>query len=188
VARRIPDPAAPETFELCKLAPFSPAQPQDDRNHPAGLGALARREHQRRTAALALHRDLLRLRRDDPVFRLQGEAGLDGAVLGPGAFVLRFFAPPAAAGDGFPLDRLLLVNLGRDLHLGGPSEPLLAPPLDARWEPLWSSEELRYGGSGAPPPEDAAGRWHIPGQAAVALRPVGRGVDPAPAEQEEATA
>ena len=52
--------------------------------------------------------DLLRLRRKDPVFAAQAAHGIDGAVLGPEAFLLRFFAPD---GD----DRLLLVNFGRDL-------------------------------------------------------------------------
>jgi maltooligosyltrehalose trehalohydrolase len=172
----LPAPEAPETFALCKL----------------DLG-----ERQRHAAAVALHRDLLRLRRDDPAFRLQGAAGIDGAVLGPAALVLRFFAPPAGAvapgaaeakalpgaaapATGAPgaaetaivADRLLLINLGRDLDFTPAPEPLLAPPAGARWQVLWVSEDPRYGGSGAPPPEDDAGRWRLPGQAAVALRPV----------------
>ena len=75
-------------------------------------------------------RDLLRLRRDDPVFRAQRPGGLDGAVLGPAAFVLRYFA--AAGHDE---DRLLLVNLGADLPLSAAPEPLAratrGPPLVA---------------------------------------------------------
>jgi maltooligosyltrehalose trehalohydrolase len=219
VARRIPAPEAPETFAMCKLSSFPSPGPASPLVASPPLGAaspasplspgrqrLDDRERRRRAAALALHRDLLRLRREDPVFRLQGEAGLDGAVLGPAAFVLRFSAPPrtsgvtgaagvagpsgaaaaavgaaavtdvAAAGDGGELagDRLLLVNLGRDLALGGPAEPLLAPPAGGRWEMLWSSEAAAYGGSGAPPPEDEEGGWFIAGQAAVVLRPVRR--------------
>ncbi|MBV8199624.1 MAG: DUF3459 domain-containing protein, partial [Acidobacteria bacterium] len=76
VQAAIPDPAAPETFALCQL----------DRDDEGGAGEQA-------AAALALHRDLLRLRREDPVFRLQAAAGIDGAVLGPAALVLRWFAP-----------------------------------------------------------------------------------------------
>jgi maltooligosyltrehalose trehalohydrolase len=172
IARRIAAPEAPETFEMCKLEPFPPpaAQAPSAGVPPARCAA---RERQRRGAALALHRDLLRLRREDAAFRLQGAAGIDGAVLGQAALVLRFYAPPAAAGARAQ-ERLLLVNHGRDLPLGGPSEPLLAPPLGGRWEMLWSSEAADYGGSGAPPPEDAEGIWHVPGQAAVALRPVRR--------------
>ncbi len=78
----VPDPARPATFERCKLD-FA--------------------ERERHAAAYALHRDLLRLRREDPVFRAQRRSGVDGAVLGPEAFVLRFFGERAEAGD-----RLLL--------------------------------------------------------------------------------
>jgi maltooligosyltrehalose trehalohydrolase len=77
--------------------------------------------------------------------------------------VLRFFT-----GDG--QDRLLLVNLGRDLQLGAASEPLLAPPERMRWETLWSSEDPCYGGLGTPPLEDH-GHWRILGEAAVVMFP-----------------
>jgi maltooligosyltrehalose trehalohydrolase len=135
-------PADPQTFARCKL----------------DLS-----ERQRHAGAYALHRDLLKLRREDPVFRLQRPRGLDGAVLGPEAFVLRFFGE----GQG---DRLLLVNLGRDLRLEPAPEPLLAPPENRRWEVLWSSEDPRYGGVGTAPPE-AGDIWHLPGHAALVLRP-----------------
>ena len=91
------------------------------------------------------------------------EVLLDGAVLGPEAFLIRFFNETSG-------DRLLLVNLGRDLHLEAGPEPLLAPPEGRRWEILWSSESPRYGGSGTPPVETDEG-WRIPGHAAVVLFP-----------------
>jgi maltooligosyltrehalose trehalohydrolase len=151
----VPDPSSPETFERCRLDPA-------DRRRNAKIHDL--------------HRDLLRLRREDPVFRRQGAGGLDGAVLGPAAFVLRFFAPAGgAAADG---DRLLLVNLDADLHLASAPEPLLAPPLGCRWRLLWSSEAPRYGGSGAPSPEAADG-WWIAGRSAMVLAP-----DPSSSEPE----
>src|SRR6185369_13249677 len=115
-------------------------------------------------AAYALHRVLLRLRREDPVFRAPRPRGVDGAVLGAQAFVLRFF------GDEEGGDRLLLVNLGRDLHLDPAPEPLLAPPGGKRWEVRWSSEALRYGGSGTAPP-DTEMNWRLPGEAALVLLP-----------------
>jgi maltooligosyltrehalose trehalohydrolase len=121
-------------------------------------------ERARHAEAYALHRDLLRLRREDPVFRLQRPGGVDGAVLGPGAFVLRYFGDE---GD----DRLLVINLGPDLHLDPAPEPLLAPPSGALWDPIWSSEDPRYGGGGTPPLESDADNWRIPGHAAVALAP-----------------
>ena len=75
--------------------------------------------------------------------------------------MLRFFAQD---GD----DRLLLVNLGRDLQLDAAPEPLLAPPR-GRAGRRWSSEDPNYGGSGTGAVEREDG-WHIPGDAAVVLR------------------
>lgn len=54
------------------------------------------------------------------MFRSQRPGGIDGAVLGPEAFVLRFFG---AHND----DRLLVVNLGSDLHLPGHAATVLRP-------------------------------------------------------------
>ena len=77
-------------------------------------------------------------------------------MLGPEAFALRFF------GDG-PNDRLLLVNLGRDLYPMPNSEPLLAPPPGMEWSVLWFSEHPRYEGSGIPPLEPGPS-WRSLGQ------------------------
>ena len=67
-------------------------------------------------------------------------------------------------------DRLLLVNMGTDLHLNPAPEPLLAPLEGRRWILLWSSEDPRYGGAGIYPP-DSDENWRLPGHAAVVLRP-----------------
>jgi len=134
-------PESPETFERCKLD-FA----ERERNRPV----------------YEMHRDLLRLRREDAVFSSQAPRSLDGAVLGPEAFALRFF--------GAEEDRLLVVNFGRDLNLNPAPEPLLAPPEGKLWRVLWSSEDCRYGGSGTPPLETKQ-NWLIPGHAAVALAP-----------------
>lgn len=136
------DPGNPATFQKCKLD-FA------DRENNA--------------AYYALHKDLIRLRREDPIFRSQGRGGLDGAVLADEAFVLRYFG-----GEGE--DRLLLVNMGVDLHLNPAPEPLLAPPEGRGWTLLWSSEDTRYGGSGTYP-SDTAENWRLPGHAAVVMRP-----------------
>jgi maltooligosyltrehalose trehalohydrolase len=87
-------------------------------------------------------------------------------VLGPESFVLRYFVD-AGEDEG---DRLLVVNLGRELHLEPVCEPLLAAPPGARWETLWSSEDPRYGGGGTGPIDTERG-WRVPGHAAVALFP-----------------
>jgi maltooligosyltrehalose trehalohydrolase len=137
------DPADQSVFERCKLD-FS----ERKRNHHA----------------YDLHRDLLWLRRKDPVFSAQTPGGTDGAVLAEECLMLRFFG---VEGD----DRLLLVNFGADLHLDPAPEPLLAPPEGKSWQTLWSSEDPRYGGSGKPR-LDAEDNWRIPGHAAVALLPI----------------
>jgi maltooligosyltrehalose trehalohydrolase len=118
-------------------------------------------ERARHAEAYDLHRDLLALRREDGVFGPRPARSVDGAVLGPEAFVLRFF------GDGGN-DRLLLVNLGRDLLLREAPEPLLAPPAGRTWRVRWSSEDVRYGGCGIGPVEGDHG-WRLPGEAAVAM-------------------
>jgi maltooligosyltrehalose trehalohydrolase len=160
---KLPDPADPATFERCKLE-------------------LAERKSH--AEVYELHRDLLTLRREDAVFSAQEPRGLDGAVLGEHAFVLRFFG---REGD----DRLLVVNLGSDLSLNPAPEPLLAPPPGKVWQTLWSSEDYQYGGTGTPRLETKE-HWCLPGETAVALAPVeaneendpARGGD-GPSEEEE---
>jgi maltooligosyltrehalose trehalohydrolase len=133
------DPADPGTFMRCKLD-------------------LAERHGH--AESYALHKDLLALRASDPVFREHGRGGVDGAVLGPEAFCIRFFG---AGAD----DRLLLINLGLTLALPAAPEPLLAPP-EGGWHILWSSEDPKYGGDGAfALTEDRP--WPLYGHAALLL-------------------
>src|SRR5690606_20157192 len=89
--------------------------------------------------------------------------GVDGAVLGSEAMVLRFFGGDAG-------DRLLFLNLGRDMNFDPAPEPLLGPPPEGAWGLLWSSEQVAYGGAGAAEVETEKG-WRIPGNAAVVLQP-----------------
>lgn len=143
---RVPEPGDPRTFQRCVLDSTERAQ---------------------QPALYALHRDLCWLRRDDAVLGAARAGAVDGAVLGPQAFVLRFFAPEPTA------DRLLLCNLGADLHLSPAPEPLLAPPWQRRWAVAWSSEDPRYGGGGVTEVETDAG-FLLPGESAVLLRPAPR--------------
>ena len=136
------DPCSRETFEKCKLD-------------------LSEREKHAET--YALHRDLLKLRKSETVFSRQ-DRQFDGAILGPEAFTVRFFS------EGYRDDRLLVVNLGEDLHLTPAPEPLLGPPQNTQWEVQWSTEDPRYGGNGTPP-LDSERNWIIPAHAAVVLRP-----------------
>jgi maltooligosyltrehalose trehalohydrolase len=111
-----------------------------------------------------LFRDLLKLRREDPIIRTQNAARIDGALIGPDAFAVRYFGE---ADDC----RLLLINLGNDLYPTPNSEPLLAPPAGAEWKVVWFSEHPRYGGSGIPPFEPGC-PWRLSGRCAVLMAPV----------------
>lgn len=134
-------------------------EPSDRANFERSKLDLA--ERKTHAEVYSLHRDLLRLRREDPVFARQPAPALDGAPLGPDALVVRCFAE-----DGH--DRLLLVNFGCDLKLSPVPQPLLAPPAGCRWQLLWSSSALEYGGLGTPPLETETG-WLIPGEATIVL-------------------
>jgi maltooligosyltrehalose trehalohydrolase len=142
----LPLPSDPETFRRCRL----------DWTEREGSAW-----------AVALHRDLLRLRRGDAPLS-PPERDVDGAVLGPQALVLRGVG---RAADG-SRDRLLLVNLGGDLSLALAPEPLLAPPTRDGWRVVWSSESPEYGGRGAPEHDPEA--WILPGGCAQVLAPAGR--------------
>ena len=142
VQERLADPSDPQTFVLCKLD-----WGERERNGPI----------------YRLHQDLIRLRREDPVLSRCGVGRpVEGAVLGPESFLLRYL--DMAEGR----DRLLLVNFGADLHLDPAPEPLLAAPEGLRWTVLWSSEDLDYGGGGTVPPEQPE-HWHLSGHAALLL-------------------
>lgn len=110
-----------------------------------------------------LHKDLIKLRREDPFFGKALRGHYDGAVLGESALVLRFFGRNQD-------DRLLVVNLGKDTQLNPAPEPLLAPPDGCFWQVVWSSEDPRYGGGGTPQVE-TEDNWHLPAHAAVVLIP-----------------
>jgi maltooligosyltrehalose trehalohydrolase len=137
------DPGDVTTFDRCKL------DLEERRTH---------------AAVYALHKDLLRLRREEAAFRAPRPGGVDGAVLSRHAFVLRFFTP---AHDD---DRLLVVNLGGDLVRESIAEPLVAPPFGADWRLQWSSEDPAYGGGGTRDVFPDA-LWRVPGESALVLQP-----------------
>ena len=142
-AARLPNPEDEQTFLRCKLN-------------------FAEREAHREV--YQLHRDLLALRKSDPLLGKAERGDYDGAVLGERAFLLRFFGRMQD-------DRLLVVNFGPAMQFNPAPEPLLAPPDDHRWELLWSSEDPQYGGNGITPIESDEGVWSIPADAAALLVP-----------------
>lgn len=143
MADRLTPPDSEQTFQRCKLD-FS--------------------ERHIHAAAYQLCKDLIHLRQTDPAFRETSRRGIDGAVLGPQALVLRYFLHDGA-------DRLLLVNWGRDLHLQSMPEPLLAPPPEMSWRVAFSTDSPDYDGNGVAALEMKHGGWRLPGEAALWLVP-----------------
>jgi maltooligosyltrehalose trehalohydrolase len=139
----LPDPCAEATVRACVLDPA--ARTLDN-------------------PLVRLHRDLLRLRRDEPAFTDPRPDALDGAVLGAQTLALRYQQPDPMR------DRLLLVNLGPTFVEAVVPEPLIAPPRGAVWRLLWSSEDPAYGGHGTPVPFGRE-RLHIPARSAIVLFP-----------------
>ena len=109
-----------------------------------------------------LHVDLMKLRREDSRFREQIAGGVDGAVITPESFVLRYFGKEND-------DRLLVVNFGRWQRLEAAPEPLLAPLPGFEWQRIWSSELPKYGGPGEVTVVTQES-WILPAEATVALR------------------
>jgi maltooligosyltrehalose trehalohydrolase len=142
VQESLRDPAEHSTFEQSKLD-FS--------------------ERVKHEYIYTMHKDLIRLKREDPVLSNIKRGEYDGAVLSGDTFVIRFFSKDSN-------DRLLLINLGRDLNLNPAPEPLLAPPEGKIWVVLWSSENIKYNGNGIPPLESEE-NWKIPGYSATLLFP-----------------
>jgi maltooligosyltrehalose trehalohydrolase len=137
-------PSSRETFDKCKLD-FA--------------------ERQKHREIYALHRELLKLRKSEPLFSRQIRH-MDGEVLGAEAFVLRFFS------EDYSDDRLLVVNLGAELHLNPSPAPLLAPvDPEKPWLVQWSTEGTAYGGNGTAALDQDGSYWIIPAHAAVVLKP-----------------
>ena len=143
------DPGDPDTFRRSKL------------DHG---------ERERHASVFSLHRDLLTLRREDPVLSMPDEAAVEGAALAPRAFVLRM-----TRGKD---ERLLVVNLGGPVKLARMPEPLLAPPATMEWSVRWSSEHPGYGGLGLPELAPTMEGWSFPGGCAVLFAPTASTIDP----------
>lgn len=137
-ARNMPVPGDPDTFERSKLD-WS--------------------EWEKNADVVALHRDLLKIRREQPAFD-PSRSRVDGSVLSDTAFLLRYLC--GNAGD----ERLLLVNLGKDLVVWSLPDPLLAPPEGMQWRVAWSSENPVYSGSGVRP-IDLQRHWTLTGDCAL---------------------
>lgn len=111
-----------------------------------------------------LHKDLIRLRKQDPIFKKVTQLPFDGAILNENAFLMRYFGGPLG-------DRLIIVNFGIDFTFNPAPEPLIAPGQQKEWGLLWSSEFFIYGGEGIPPLTYPL--WQIPARSATVLQTKG---------------
>lgn len=116
-------------------------------------------ERERNAATYQLFKDLLKIRRDDPVLGRRPLPRVDGATLNDQSFLLRWR-------DSDTGDRLLLVNLGAQIEPRPWAEPLLAPPLQHRWRLAWCSDALAYGGMGIVNPLHETG-WQCAAESAA---------------------
>lgn len=139
IRNMLPDPGNPLTFTKSKLD---------------------LKEREVNQNILSLYRDLIRLRREDTVFKKMQSIKVDGAVLGHDAFLIRYF--------GGEEDRLLIINFGPDFYFNPSPEPLLVAGVNQELEILWSSESVGYGGGGTPPINIPF--WKILGHSAIVLK------------------
>ena len=138
IQSRLPDPCDPDVFQRCKL----------------DFGD--RRRHKQ---IYDLHRDLLQLRRDDPVLRQHDATHIHGTTLGCDAFLLRYLPPDSGT-------RLIIVNFGAELRRESISQSAHGPAKQLAMEHLVverrstirrhrnrrRSTHLRAGASRAKPP------------------------------------
>jgi maltooligosyltrehalose trehalohydrolase len=145
VAERLPVPNDIEGFNACRL---------DWRMTPKGRDA-------RR-----LYTDLISLRRTDSVLSALGTplVQVDSSAPTPKIALLRY----TSSSD----TRLVLINLGPLIDCAM-NDPLLAPPAGHRWELVFCSEEIKYGGYGVHA-LDEEGPWRLQGHSGWLFRPVPR--------------
>jgi maltooligosyltrehalose trehalohydrolase len=146
------------------LQESQPDSPSDERTFERSQ--LDQGERSRHQSIYDLHRDLLHIRRELGALRNVTRGRVDGAVIGPHAFIIRLFGDRGVRED----DRVLVINLGEPLNADSLAEPLAAPPRACDWAVQWSSEASRYGGNGAVDILND-GQWCVPGDVAVLLRP-----------------
>ena len=110
---------------------------------------------------LALYQTLLALRRTHPALRCRTRDSFAVEELSEGAFVMSRRAADAHL--------LAVINLRGEIRVDLGARAVTAPPAGARWPHLLSSEEVRFGGTGAWGSMEADGTLHIVQPGAVLL-------------------
>lgn len=121
------------------------------------------KDTEKNQAISVFFRDLIHLRKTDPVFSQMQKIKIDGAVLNNDAFLLRYFG-------GKNGDRVILINFGPDHILSPGPEPLLVAGREKNFEILLSTESLIYEGEGTSPLNPSY--WKIPGHSATVLKTI----------------
>ena len=116
----IPDPQSPESFFRSKLN-------LDERGVNAPI--------------LALYRELLSLRRRDPVLRVQSRDQLHADAIGAQIVTVHRWHEGA--------HRLLVANFGPSVAIAPTDHPPFADLADRRWVVLLATSERRFGGTGS---------------------------------------
>ena len=144
--QRIPDPQAQETFIRSKL----------------DLG-----ERQRNAGIYTLYRELLRLRRDDPVFSRPDRARTEAACLGDRCIVVRRWSASH--------ERLVIANFGTEIRLDQVRGLALQWLTEGNWKLELSTRDSRFGGerpsarATAEPADVVPGALNGPAVSAVVL-------------------
>ena len=140
----IPDPQDPETFRRSRLN-------------------RAERDAEPHAGVLALHRELLALRRTEPALRRADRDRWRVEPLGEAGLALR----RGGAGEA-PL--LLAVLFRGEISVGPGELPAGGLEEGRRWAPVLASEELRFGGGGAWGRLEGDGTLQLLGPVGVVLR------------------
>ena len=118
----MPDPQSEATFAQSKLD-------------------LSEREKPRHDGVYCLFRELLRLRREDPVLREEDRSRVRTEAIGRDALAMERWAGGAR--------RLLLVNFGESVRFDTGEQAWLGEAASVQWHPILSTAEARFAGPGA---------------------------------------
>jgi maltooligosyltrehalose trehalohydrolase len=154
-----------KTF-LAQFPSLSSKEAGDQQQDPSHLSTFIKcklhlEEREKNSKSYLLHKNLIKLRKEDAVFQRISTCSFDGAVLNADSFLLRFFGEQ----DG---DRLMIINFGANFTFNPDPEPLLVAGDNKQWEILWSSDDFSYGGEGIAFP--ITPYWEIPGHSATVLK------------------
>jgi maltooligosyltrehalose trehalohydrolase len=150
---RLPDPSDESQFTACRLDWRDTAESRETRR---------------------LYRDLLSLRRTDPMLAELGTADVRVEASAPTSEIV--LVRYTMDGDM----RLVLVNLGRLTSLAM-NDPLLAPSRGRQWNMLFCSEHADYGGRGVAA-SFADGRWRLQAHCAWLLQSIPRTTSSRPSQ------